>query len=144
MKRLAALGALATLSMLAGCATGDGYYSGAYGYGYPAYAYDDGYYDYGYPYSYGYPYAYGPTLGLGFGYYDYGGYGGYRDGYRHRGDRFGGDRFRGGDRHFQGRPSSPQVGGLGPQAVGPQGRGPSGANVAPRQRTGGVGRPRQG
>jgi len=120
MKRFAALGAIATLSLLAGCATGNGYYSaygGAYGYGgYPAYAYDYGYNGYA-PYygDYGYPYAYGPALG--FSYYDYGGF---------RGDRFRGERrFTG-----SGRPSSPAAGGLGPQAVGPQARS-SGAAVAP-------------
>jgi hypothetical protein len=75
MKRFAALGAVATISLLMGCATGGGYYgySGAYGYGgYPAYAYDYGYapyYD-----GYGYPYAYGPSVGLGFSYYDRGGF----------------------------------------------------------------------
>ena len=126
MKRFAALGAIATISLLAGCATGNGYYSeygGAYGYGgYPAYAGDYGYNgyapyydDYGYAYGYGYPYAYGPTLG--FSYYDFGGF---------RGDRFRGERrFTG-----SGRPSSPPASGLGPQGVGPQARS-SGAAVAP-------------
>ena len=128
MKRVAALGALATLSLLAGCATNGGYYSGAYGYGgYPSYAYNYGdapYYDnYGYyPYGYtGYPYSYGPTVGLGFSYYDYGG-------------SRGGYRYRGGDRHWSGgnRPSNPPSGGLGPQAVGPQGAPAGGSAVAPR------------
>ena len=142
MKRFAALGAAVAVTLLAGCATGDGYYSSGYGYdgygydgygygGYPAYAYND----YGYvPYydDYGYPYAYGPTLGLGFGFYDYGGY---RGGYR--GDRrFGGGIARNGGGGFGGRPSSPPPGGLGPQAVGPQGA-PSGTAVAP---SGGNGR----
>src|SRR3954467_10337879 len=128
MKRLAALCAVAGLSLLAGCATDDGYYGGGYGYdgGYGAYGYDGGYspYAYGYgpgyvPYydDFGYPYAYGPTLGLGFNYYDYGGS---RGGYRNRG----GDRnwTRGGGaggRNWAGR------GGMGrpsnPSNVGPQG-----------------------
>ena len=142
MKRLTALGAAAAVTVLAGCATGDGYYGGEYGYdgygygGYPAYAYND----YGYvPYydDFGYPYAYGPSFGLGFGYYDYGGWGGNRgraDLRRWDGNRTG--RNWSGNRGGSGRPSSPPAGGLGPQAVGPQGA-PSGTAVAPSSGSGG-------
>jgi hypothetical protein len=76
MKRLGpALGAVAALTLLAGCATnGDCYggsYAGEYAYDAPyTYGYDyyDPYYD---PYFYGAPYS-SLGLGLGFGYYDYG------------------------------------------------------------------------
>jgi hypothetical protein len=129
MKRLAsALGAIATLSLLAGCATDDGYYSGSYGYsggyGYSPYAYG-----YGYDPYYGYPYyPYGPSVGLGFSYYDFDG------GHRYRGDD---GRFRRGDGGRRGgRPSNPppNVGpqGLGPQAVAPQAP-MGGANATPNR-----------
>ena len=88
MKRaMHALGVVAALTLLSGCAYDygyngyayngygyDGYYGGAYaGYGYPSYY---GAYDYyGYPY-YGYYGA--PVVGLGLGFYDYGRFGGFR------------------------------------------------------------------
>ena len=134
MKRLAALGAIAGLTLLAGCATDDGYYSGGYGYGggYTPYAYGYGpdyvpYYD-----DFGYPYTYGPSFGLGFGYYDYGGWGGHRGRADLRQWRGSGGNWMG--RSGMGRPSSPppNVGpqGLGPQAVAPQAPS-SGTAVAP-------------
>src|SRR5262245_66000862 len=53
--RLAALGGLLALPLLAGCVYDDGYYDSGYGYGD---AYGSGYayggYGYGYPYGYGY------------------------------------------------------------------------------------------
>lgn len=138
MRRLAsALGAIATLSLLAGCATDDGYYSGGYayggGYGYSPYAYG-----YGYDPYYDYPYyPYGPSVGLGFNYYDF------NDGRHFRGD---GGRFHRGDGSGGGgRPSNPppNVGpqGLGPQAVAPQAP-MGGANATPNRgnRSGGFGR----
>jgi len=151
MKRLAALGAVATLSLLAGCATSDGYYSGAYGYntygyGYPDYAYGYGpgyvpYYD-----DFGYPYAYGPAFAFGFSDFDSGGH-------RHFDRRFEGRHFEDGRRftgrtgefagrtgEFAGRPSgfsgrpSGVPANVGPQGVAPQAVGPQGGGGGGRHR----------
>jgi hypothetical protein len=105
-----ALAGVAALALLSGCVIRDGYYdrydgeryAGNYGYGGPYarnYGYD-GYDPYGGYGGYGYPnYDYYATpfttfaLGLGLGYYDFGGY---RGGYYRRGN--GGGGFRGGSR----------------------------------------------
>ena len=116
MKRfIPALAGVAALALLSGCVVREGYYdrydggryTGNYGYGGPYarnYGYDgyDPYDGYGYG-GYGYPsYDYYATpfttfgLGLGLGYYDFGGFG-FRGGYGgYRGN--GGGGFRGGSR----------------------------------------------
>ena len=143
----AVLAGAAALALLSGCVTDDYYdgYSGSYGgayagnYPYRGYGYDP-YYSYGYGYGgYGYPaYDYYGTpfttfgLGLGLGYYDYGGFP-YGRGFDRRGDRRGfsggGGVQSGGGAQSGGTPS---VGGQGGARLG--GRDFGGQNIAPALR----------
>ena len=148
---LAVLAGAAALALLSGCAIDDYYdgydsYGGAYAGNYPyrGYGYDP-YYGYGYRYGgYGYPYYdYYSTpfttfgLGLGLGYYDFGG------GFRDRRD-FDRDFDRRGDRRgFAGGGGGPVGGGAqggGAQSGGGQGGARSGGrdfggqNIAPALR----------